>query len=166
MNRPSPAPRRALLAAVALLALLVGGAAAAVPQAAQASPESGNELGFTYAIVSTGGVVTVDIRLKPTRSFDTVTVEPGSGVASLSPPCQLVSLVTGGSYGCRIEVTGTGDQPGMTVNVVGLRRSPGVPVPASEIHHFSLSNASFAPGARPRSPSQHVLPGSASHASP
>ena len=165
MKRNLPAQRLAHLAAALLVAVSAAGLACAEPLSHETSPEGSNDLGFSYAIVSTGSLVTVDIRLAPTRNFDSVTVEQGSGVASFSPPCQLVSLVAGGNYGCRIEVRGTSDHPGMTVNVVGLRRSPGVPVPATEIHHFSLANAAFAPGSRPRSNSQHVLPGSASRSS-
>lgn len=146
----SPVTRRhAHVVAAAFVLLAIGTASATVPTA--------NDLGFRYKIVTSGPMTAIEIRLKPHRSFDAVSVEAASGVASLSPPCAFSVLVAGGSYVCRVDVTGKPSDAAMTLNVVARRANPGSALPSTEIHHVSVKNASFVPSAATKAASKHVL---------
>jgi hypothetical protein len=124
---------------------------------ALASTPTVNDLGFGYKIMSLRPTTTVEIRLKPTRSFDTVTVEAASGVASLTPSCGFSGVVAGGSYVCRVDVAGKPADAAMTLSIVASRAEPGGAVPQTEIHHLTLANSSFVRSARRAARSKHVL---------
>jgi hypothetical protein len=128
--------------------------------AAFASPPTINELGFSYTIVARGPTMTVDIRLKPTRSFDTVKVEAASGVASLTSTCGFSSVAAGGSYVCRVDVAGKPSDAAMTINIVAQQALPGGPIPHTEIQHLSLTNTSFVRSSKRAAVSMHALPSS------
>ena len=96
--------------------------------------------------MKSGPTTTVEIRMTPRRDFDAVAVEAASGVASLAPSCGFanVRLVAGGTYACRVEVTGKASEAAMTLNVFGRRALSGGSVPVTEVHHFSGKNTGFA----------------------
>ena len=63
---------------------------------ALASPPMHNSMGARFRVVSRGPTSTIEITLSPRAAFDTVTVEAGSGVASLTP-CAFTAVVPAGS---------------------------------------------------------------------
>jgi len=100
-------------------------------------------LGASYEVLSRGPTTSIEITLKPTIEFGTVTVEAASGVATLSPPCSFRAVLPGSSYSCVVEVTGTSSDAAFTINVVGQRSSTaGAPLVA-EVSHFTMLNPSF-----------------------
>ena len=116
-----------------------------------------NELGIRFKIIAAGPTATVEIRLKPHRDFASVSVEAASGVASLTPPCGFANVVVGGSYVCRVEVTGQPSDPAMTLNVVARHAAAGGGLPETEIHHLSVKNASFVASKKAQAASHHVV---------
>jgi hypothetical protein len=60
--------------ALSLLSMLTVGSAIA-------SPPTHNQLGYAHKIVSSGATMTVEITLKPKRSFDSVSVQAGTDAA-------------------------------------------------------------------------------------
>ena len=140
-------------AAIAAISLAIGATSASVP--------TSNEVGVRFKVITPGPTVVVEIRLTPRRSFDTVSVEAASGVASLAPPCAFTHVVAGGSYVCRVDLTGKPSDPAMTLNVVAQSVSPGGGLPETEIHHLSVRNASFVPSKKAQAASHHVVTGSA-----
>jgi hypothetical protein len=110
---------------------------------ASATPPSQNALGTTFKLVSKGQTNTVEISLKPTTSFDTVSVEGASGVESLTPPCSFSSVVVGGSYVCRVNVTQKAGEASFTLNVVGIKTLDPAKPRLVEVSHFTIANADF-----------------------
>jgi hypothetical protein len=135
-------------AAAAALAL-------AVCSGASASPPSDRQLGATFEVLAAGQSVTVEIRLKPRASFDSVRVEAGSGVGSLTPPCAFTNVVPGGSYVCRVNVTHAAGAASLTLNVVGeLQPSPQTSPGRArifEVSPFTIANPEFVAPAQKRS---------------
>jgi hypothetical protein len=131
------APARWIATGICVL-FAVGAASASVP--------SSNELGVRFKILRTGATATIEIRMTPRRDFDTVAVEAGSGVASLTPPCAFTDVRAGGggTYVCQLDVTGKPSEAAMTLNVIARRAVPGGSVPVMEVHHLSLKNTAFA----------------------
>ena len=136
--------------ALSLLSMLTVGSAIA-------SPPTHNQLGYAHKIVSSGATMTVEITLKPKRSFDSVSVQAGSGVASISPDCSFTGVTVGGSYVCRFDVTGKPTDAAMTVNIV----AESTPVPHAlvhaEVHHLTLTNSAFVRPAAAAAASKHTL---------
>jgi hypothetical protein len=132
-----------------LAALAVGAATASVP--------TSNDLGVRFKVLKSGPTTTVEIRMTPRRDFDSVTVEAASGVASLAPTCGFanVRVVAGGSYLCRVDVTGKSSEAAMTLNVVARRAVPGGTVPVTEVHHLSVKNSGFALSQKSAAASHH-----------
>ena len=122
-----------------------------------ASVATSNELGVEFKVVTSGPTATVEINLRPRRDFDSVSVEGASGVASLTPSCGFSNIVVGGSYVCRVDVTGKPSDAAMTMNVVARHAMPGGGVPETEIHHFSIKNTSFVPSKKAKAASHHVV---------
>ena len=136
-------------ACCALLWLAMDAALATVP--------SSNELGIEFKVLKTGATATVEIRIKPRRDFDAVTVEAASGVASLTPSCTFSgsAVVAGASYTCRLDVAGKPSDAAMTLNVVARRDVPGGTVPVMEVHHLSIKNSGYARSNRKAAMSHH-----------
>lgn len=133
-----------------LLSILLAGSATA-------STATRNQLGYAHKIINSGATMTVEIRLKPKRSFDTVSVEAGSGVASLSPDCSFTGLTAGGSYVCRFDVTGKSTDAAMTINIVAESRPTPHALVETEVHHLTLSNSGFVRPAAGMAASKHTL---------
>ncbi len=130
---------------------------AALAGSASATPPTRNDLGSTFKLISTGQTSTIEIRLKPKTSFDSVSVEAASGVGSLTPPCSFAAVVVGGSYVCRVHVTHQPGTPSLTVNVVGERTVDPAKPRVLEVRHFTLASPGFvAPAARK---AEQVTPG-------
>jgi hypothetical protein len=131
------------------LALAIGTVSASVP--------TSDDLGVRFKILRAGPTATVEIRMTPRRDFDAVTVEAASGVASLTPSCVFanVKVVAGGSYVCRVDVTGKPSEAAMTLNVVARRAVPGGTVPVMEVHHLSVKNSAFAVSQKSAAASHH-----------
>jgi hypothetical protein len=133
---------------------------------AGASVQTSNELGVQFKVLRTGPTASVEIRLTPRLDFDSVTVEAASGVASLTPSCGFTKLkvVAGGSYVCRVDVTGRPSDAAMTLNVVARRAIPGGRVPVTEVHHLSVRNSAFAVSQKSAAASHHdVADAAATH---
>jgi hypothetical protein len=117
---------------------------------ASASPPTHNTLGAGFKVISksqTGS--TIEIRLKPKVPFDTVAVEAGSGVGSLTSPCSFSDLVVGQSYVCQVSMTPRSDAASATLNVVGQRTVDPARPRVVEVHHFTVANPDFvAPAAK------------------
>ena len=111
--------------------------------AATASQPTHNQLGFSHRIISSGATVTVEITLKPKHAFDTVSVQGGSGVATLSPDCTFTGVTVAGSYVCRFDVTGKPTDAAMTVNVVAESTPASHAVVQTEVHHLSFRNEAY-----------------------
>jgi hypothetical protein len=124
---------------------------------AMASTATHNQLGYAHKIVNSGTTMTVEIRLKPKRSFDTVSVQAGSGVASISPECAFTGLAAGGSYVCRIDVTGKSTDAAMTVNIVAESRPAPNALVETEVHHLTMTNSGFVRPAAGIAASRHTL---------
>jgi hypothetical protein len=139
----------------ALIGAAAGGALA-VTAMAFASTATNNELGVKFKSVAAGATTTVEIRLAPRRAFDSVTVEAASGVATLNPPCAFSNVAPGGTYSCRVELTGKTTDPTMTVNVVAQHAAANQLL-ETETHHFSVKNAAFVRSTKPRAASHHVV---------
>ena len=124
---------------------------------ASASVATSNELGVKFTVVKSGSTTTVEIRMTPRRDFDSVMVEAASGVASLTPSCGFsnVAVVAGGSYVCRVDVTGKPSDAAMTLNVVARRSAPGGAVPVMEMHHLTVKNSAFVPAKKSVAASHH-----------
>src|SRR6185312_11683719 len=122
--------------------------ALAVCTGAFASPPSHRQLGASFTVLSAGQTVTVEIRLKPRASFDTVRVEAGSGAESLTPPCSFANVVRGGSYVCRVNVTHAPDEASLTLNIVGERQIDPSKPRVFEVRHFTIANPGFVAPAR------------------
>ena len=137
------------IVAVASLSLAIGTVSASVP--------TSDELGVRFKVLKSGPTATVEIRMTPRRDFDSVIVEAASGVASLTPTCGFsnVAVVAGGSYVCRVDVTGKPSDAAMTLNVVARRSGPVVGLPEIEMHHLSIKNAAFVPAMKNKSASHH-----------
>jgi len=150
-------PRRSgyRMAAAMWAAFAMGTANASVPMS--------NELGVHFKVLRTGPTASVEIRVTPRHDFDSVTVEAASGVASLTPTCGFTKrpVVAGGSYVCRVDVTGKPSEAAMTLNVVGRRAVPGGTVPATEMHHLSVKNSAFALSQKNAAASHHDVADSA-----
>jgi hypothetical protein len=110
-----------------------------------ATPPSNDHLAATFEILSTGPSIDMEIELRPTEPFDTVTVEAASGVASLNPACSFNDVVKGGSYVCRINVAGTSTDAALTINVVGQRALGPAKPSFVEVSNFTMVNPSFVP---------------------
>jgi len=110
---------------------------------ALASPSTPNSLGTVFAVVSKGPTSTIEITLHPTAPFDSVKVEAGSGVATLTPPCAFSRVATGGNYVCRVNVTQAAQDASLSLNVIGQRIADPAKPPIVEISHFTISNDSF-----------------------
>ena len=123
--------------------VLAMGFSAMISALTWASQPTRNSVGASFSVVSLSSTSTVEIRLRPKAAFDTVTVEAGSGVASLNPPCSFHSVVPDGSYACRVDVTHKASDASLTINVVA--RVTGDPArPARiEISHFTLANSTY-----------------------
>ena len=137
------------------VALAMGTASASIPVS--------NDLGVHFKVLRTGPTASVEIRVRPRRDFDSVSVEAASGVASLTPSCGFTALpvVAGGSYVCRVNVTGKPSESAMTVNVIGRRAVPGGTVPVTEMHHLSVKNSAFALSQKRAATSHHDVADSA-----
>lgn len=125
---------------------------------ALASPPMHNSMGARFKIVSKGPTSSIEITLKPLVPFDTVRVEAGSGVASLTP-CSFTAVVPGSSYTCRVDVSQKPDQASLTLNVVGERVTDPAKPRFVEVRHFTLANSRFVAPAvkRPGRPSQEMI---------
>ncbi len=134
--------------------------------AATASEPMSNDLGVQFKVLKMGPTASVEIRMTPRRDFDSVTVEAASGVASLSPPCAFTRVIAGagGSYVCRMDVTGKPSEAAMTLNVLARRAVPGGTVPVMEVHHLSVRNSAFTRSQKSAATSHHdVADAAASH---
>jgi hypothetical protein len=134
-----------------------------VAGSAMGSPATPNQLGYSHKILSQGATVSVEISLKPKRSFDRVSVQSGSGVASLYPDCSFASVTTGGSYVCRFDVSGKPTDAAMTVNIVAESRPSPHGLVQTEIHHLTMANSAFVHSAASATPSKHALMTSRPH---
>ena len=87
--------------------------------------------------------MTVEVRITPRRDFDSVIVEAASGVASFTPSCGFSNMAVGagGSYVCRVDLTGKPSEAAMTLNAVARRAAPGGGLPVLEIHYFSIKTS-------------------------
>ena len=112
---------------------------------AHASVPTSNELGVQFKVLKTGPTTAVEISMRPRRDFDSVTVEAGSGVASLTPSCGFKNVTAAADkpYVCRVDVTGKSSEAAMTLNVVARRVVPGGTVPVMEVHHFSIKSPTY-----------------------
>ncbi len=110
---------------------------------ALATPPTHNALGATFKVISRGQTSTIEIRLKPRTSFDTVRVEAASGVGSLTPPCSFTAVVVGGSYACQVSVSHRIGEASLTLNVVGEKTVDPERPRLVEVSHFTLANAAF-----------------------
>ena len=132
---------------------------------ALATPPTPNALGVTYKIVSKGQTNLVEIRLKPTTSFDSVRVEAASGAVSLTPPCAFSGVVVGGAYVCTVSVGHKAEEASLTLNVVGEKTVEPTKPRIVEVSHFTIANAAFVAPAVKRSekptPGLILTPGSA-----
>lgn len=137
------------VAGVVSFLLAIGTASALVP--------TSNELGIHFKVVASAPAVTVEISLRPRRDFDSVSIEAASGVASMTPPCTFSAVVAGGSYVCRVDVTGKSSDAAMTLNIVGTRATAGGGLPETEIHHLSVKNTSFVLRKKAKAASHHVV---------
>jgi hypothetical protein len=124
---------RALVALAALFLWVDSGLAAPSPAA---------RLGASYKVLSRGNLSAIEITLKPTVDFATVTVEPVSGVALLSAPCFLQDLGPDRSEVCVTQVAGDTKDRVLTIKVVG-HRPISAGTPAVEISRFTMPNPSF-----------------------
>jgi hypothetical protein len=131
---------------------------------ATASQPMSNDLGVRFKVLKSGPTASVEIRIAPKRDFESVTIEAASGVATLSPSCAFANMkvVAGGSYACRVDVTGKASEPAMTLNVVARRAVSGGAVPVTEVHHLSVRNPSFAPSQKSAAATHHEVAGSGS----
>ena len=111
---------------------------------AWATPPTHNAMGATFKVISEGQTSTIEIRLKPRTSFDTVRVEAASGVGSLTPPCSFTTVVVGGSYACQVNVSHKTGEASLTLNVVGEKTVDPERPRLVEVSHFTISNAGFA----------------------
>src|SRR2546421_5716232 len=117
---------------------------------ALATPPTHNALGATFKVISRGQTSTIEIRLKPKTSFDTVRVEAASGVGSLTPPCSFTAVVVGGSYACQVSVSHKTGEASLTLNVVVEKTVDPRKPRLLEVSHFTLANAAFvAPAVKP-----------------
>ena len=132
---------------------------------ALATPPTPNALGVTYKVVSKGQTHLVEIRLKPTTSFDSVRVEAASGAASLTPPCAFSGVVVGGAYVCTVSVGHKAEEASLTLNVVGEKTADPAKPRIVEVSHLTIANAAFVAPAVRRSdkptPGLILTPGSA-----
>ena len=122
---------------LAVLALVLLGAAA------EASPPAANGLGATFRLVSRGSTNTVEIRLAPSASFESVSVEAASGATALTPPCAFASVVPGGSYVCRVNVTHQSGAASLSLNVVGHSAVGPSHVRVVETSHYTIPNPGY-----------------------
>ncbi len=129
--------------AAGMLALIAG--------TVSATPPSHTSLGATFKIVSEGRDNIIEIRLRPTASFDTVDVEAGSGVQSFTPPCAFSAVEAGGAYSCQVSVAAKRKHPSFTLNVIGTKAVDPEKPRIVEVHHFTVPNAQFAPPSATRS---------------
>ena len=114
-----------------------------VAATAWATPPSRNSVGVTFNVVSLSTTSTVEIRLKPKAAFEVVSVEGGSGVLSMNSSCSFRSVVPGGSYVCRVDVTQKPSEASQTISVVARNSAdPGKPA-VVEVNHLTLLNASY-----------------------
>ncbi len=149
LSRPVPRRLARWTAAGLCVGLAIGAASASVP--------TSNELGVRFKVLRSGATATIEIRMTPRRDFDAVAVEAASGVASLTPSCAFtnVKVVAGGSYVCKVDITGLPTEAAMTLNVIARRSVPGGTVPVMEVHHLSLKNTAFALSQKNTSASHH-----------
>ncbi|MBS0393454.1 MAG: hypothetical protein JSR54_02450 [Proteobacteria bacterium] len=112
--------------------------------AALATPPTPSALGAAFRVVDSGASPTIEIRLRPSVAYDRVTVEPGSGVASLAPPCVFEPVAAGQTYTCRVTVAHTAGQASLTLNVVGQRPPVAGARRAADISHYTLRDPGFA----------------------
>jgi hypothetical protein len=110
---------------------------------AWATPPTHNAMGATLKVISKGQTSTIEIRLKPRTSFDTVRVEAASGVGSLTPPCSFTAVVVGGSYACQVSVSHKTGEASLTLNVVGEKTVDPERPRLVEVSHFTLANPGF-----------------------
>jgi hypothetical protein len=138
--------------ALSLSSILLAGSAIA-------SPPTHNQLGYAHKIIRSGATmtVTVEITLKPKRSFDSVSVQAGSGVASISPDCSFIGVTVGGSYACRFDVTGKPTDAAMTVNIVAESTPAPHALVHTEVHHLTVPNSAFVHSAAAAATSKHTL---------
>ncbi|HWS68813.1 MAG TPA: hypothetical protein VN325_39080 [Steroidobacteraceae bacterium] len=136
--------------ALSLSSILLAGSAIA-------SPPTHNQLGYAHKIIRSGATMTVEITLKPKRSFDSVSVQAGSGVASISPDCSFIGVTVGGSYVCRFDVTGKPTDAAMTVNIVAESTPAPHALVHAEIHHLTMPNSTFVRSAAAAAASKHTL---------
>jgi hypothetical protein len=83
------------------------------------------------------------ITIKPGSPFDVVSVEGGSGVDALKPPCSFHNVVPGQAYSRRIDVTQKSSEPSSTINVVAQTQSKKTKQVRLEVAHFTIANKSF-----------------------
>jgi hypothetical protein len=116
-----------------------------------------NELGLSMKVLKGGATSTVELKFQPKRSFDSVTIEAASGVASLNSSCAFAhsGVIAGHSYTCQVDVSGKSSDAAMTVNVIGRRAVPGGVVPETEMHNLSIRNSGFAVAHKRASASHH-----------
>jgi hypothetical protein len=136
--------------ALSLSSILLAGSAIA-------SPPTHNQLGYAHKIIRNGATMTVEITLKPKRSFDSVSVQAGSGVASISPDCSFIGVTVGGSYVCRFDVTGKPTDAAMTVNIVAESTPAPHALVHAEVHHLTMPNSAFVRSAAAAAASKHTL---------
>jgi hypothetical protein len=140
---------------VASRALFV--AALLATASASATPPDRDALGARFTVVSTGPVTTVDVRLVPRTSFSTVTVERGSGAASISPACTFQAVVPGGSYVCRVNVTAIASEPSFTLNVVGTVEGPSGSIPRTQVANLTVLNSGYSREKAGKAPAQALM---------
>ncbi len=123
--------------------LTVASLSVALAGVAAATPPTHNAMGATFKVLSVGQTSTIEIRLKPKASFDTVRVEAASGVGSLTPPCSFTAVVVGGSYVCQVSVSHKAGEPSLTLNVVGENTLDKAMPRLVEVSHFTLANSGY-----------------------
>jgi hypothetical protein len=111
--------------------------------AAVATPMTPNSLGAVFVVLTKGSTSTVEITLHPAAPFESVKVESGSGVATLSPPCSFSGVVVGATYTCKINVTQASQESSLTLNVVGQTTMGAGRQPIVEVSHFTIANDTY-----------------------
>jgi hypothetical protein len=125
------------------LGLMCMGLLAMPLASAWSTPAASRVLGLSHRLISSGETLTVELTVKPTRDFDKISVESGSGVKTILPECHFDGVSANTSYTCRLEMTGTASDAFMTLNVIGLSLPPGGGLAQTEVQHLTFRNGAF-----------------------
>lgn len=115
----------------------------AVASTTIATPPARDKIGASFSIISQDGTTAVAITIRPDSQFDVVSVEGGSGVAALEPPCAFHNVSPGQTYSCHVNLTQKASEPSSTINVVAEIRSKKANRSRLEVAHFTVANKAF-----------------------